>query len=107
MKIESSIPKKINVQHKTAFSKKLAWLNKMLWGGTVLLAFEHIWHGEVVMHAPFLTAIETGETAGMLQEMATSGIAMAVLVTAAWGAMVLVSNAIEKRSALSAESEEA
>lgn len=24
------------------------WLNNMLWGGSALLAFEHVWHGSVV-----------------------------------------------------------
>ena len=27
------------------FSSKLGWLNKLLWGGSALLAFEHVWHG--------------------------------------------------------------
>ena len=39
------------------WSRKLKWLTYMLWGGAVLLAFEHIWHGEVVPWFPFLTAI--------------------------------------------------
>ena len=38
------------------FSRKLRWLNNMLWGGTALLAFEHVWHGEVTPFFPFLTA---------------------------------------------------
>ena len=38
------------------FSEKLKWLNGMLWGGSGLLAFEHIWHGEVTPYFPFLTA---------------------------------------------------
>lgn len=25
------------------FSRKLKWLSNMLWGGSVLLAFEHLW----------------------------------------------------------------
>ena len=41
------------------FSTKLGWLNKLLWGGSALLAFEHLWHGEVVPFFPFLTAVET------------------------------------------------
>lgn len=77
--------------------EKLGWLNKMLWGGSALLAFEHVWHGEVVPFFPFLTAVENGEAGEMLHEMATTGVTMAVLVTAAWGIMVLVSNIIEKR----------
>ena len=48
------------------FSSKLGWLNKLLWGGSALLAFEHVWHGEVVPFFPFLTAVENGEAAEML-----------------------------------------
>ena len=41
------------------FSRKLKWLNNMLWGGTALLAFEHVWHGEVTPFFPFLTEKES------------------------------------------------
>jgi hypothetical protein len=37
---------------KIPFSTKLGWLNKLLWGGSVLLAFEHLWHGEIVPFFP-------------------------------------------------------
>lgn len=85
---------------KHPFLKKINWLNNMLWGGSALLAFEHVWHGEVVPWFPFLTAAaDPAEAAQMLREMATSGVAMAALVTAAWIGMVLVTNAIEKRPA--------
>ncbi|MBR6046458.1 MAG: hypothetical protein IKP47_12560 [Ruminococcus sp.] len=78
-------------------SVKLGWLNMMLWGGSILLMFEHIWHGEVVPWFPFLTAASSAEdTQEMLHEMATVGVTMAVLVTAVWIAMVAVSNAIMK-----------
>ena len=59
---------------KISFSTKLGWLNKMLWGGSALLAFEHVWHGEVVPYFPFLTAVENGEASEMLHEMATTGV---------------------------------
>jgi hypothetical protein len=73
------------------WSRRLSWLNKMLWGGSLLLALEHVWHGEVVPWPPFLTAIEhPGEIAPMLHEMATVGVVMAAAVTAVWGIMVLV-----------------
>lgn len=86
---------------KTPFSHKLKWLNHMLWGGSALLAFEHIWHGEVTPWFPFLTAAGNPEDAiAMLHEMATTGVAMAVLVTAVWAGMVAVSNVIEKRPVL-------
>ncbi|MBP5529801.1 MAG: hypothetical protein J6X80_07100 [Lachnospiraceae bacterium] len=91
----------------TKFSTKLGWLNKMLWGGSALLAFEHVWHGEVIPTFPFLTAVKEGEVGGMLAEMGTAGVTMAVLVTAAWVGMVIVSNVIEKRRAENTDSQEA
>ena len=92
---------------KIPFSRKLGWLNKLLWGGSALLAFEHVWHGEVVPWFPFLTAASNpADAAEMLHEMVTAGVAMAVLVTAVWAGMLVVSSVIEKRAkkALPAES---
>lgn len=83
---------------KIKFSTKLGWLNKLLWGGSALLAFEHVWHGEVVPFFPFLTAVEAGETAEMLAEMGSAGVMMAVLCTAVWAGMLAVSSIIEKRA---------
>lgn len=85
------------VKTKLTFSRKLSWLNKMLWGGSALLAFEHVWHGEVVPWFPFLTAMENAEEAtAMLHEMSTVGVSMAALVTVVWGIMVLVTKTMEK-----------
>jgi hypothetical protein len=76
---------------KIPWKRKLSWLNGMLWGGAVLLALEHIWHGEVVFYPPFLTAMNSqADTAEMLQEMSTVGVGMAILVTAVWGVMILI-----------------
>ena len=87
------------------FSRKLKWLSSMLWGGSALLAFEHLWHGEIVPWFPFLTAAaDPADTAEMLKEMATVGVSMAGLVTAVWLVMVGVSVLIEKK-ALSGEPE--
>ncbi len=80
-------------------SRKLTWLSNMLWGGVVLLAFEHIWHGEVVPYFPFLTAMyDPSDTAEMLQEMATVGVGMAVLITFVWVVMCVAADALVKRS---------
>ena len=80
--------------------ERLGWLSKMLWGGSALLAFEHVWHGEVVPFFPFLSAMATpADAAKMFGEMATTGVAMAVVVTAAWGGLCAVANAIERRAA--------
>ena len=83
---------------KISWSTKIGWLNKMLWGGSALLAFEHVWHGEVVPFFPFLTAVKDGNAMEMLHEMATAGVCMALLVTAAWGIMVGVVSLMEKKS---------
>ncbi|MDD3261782.1 MAG: hypothetical protein PHU79_07725 [Oscillospiraceae bacterium] len=83
---------------KIPFSRKLGWLSKMLWGGAFLLAIEHIWHGEVVPWPPFLTAMNNpADIQPMLTEIATVGVTMALLVTAVWGVMLLVSRYLEKR----------
>lgn len=91
---------------KVPFSAKIGWLNKMLWGGSALLAFEHLWHGEVIPVFPFLTAVKTGETADLLAEMGRNGVMMSVLVTSVWAGMVVLSNAVEKNAKDSPETEE-
>ncbi len=86
-------------QDSIPFSRKLGWLTKLLWGGSFLLAIEHIWHGEIVPWPPFLTAMNNAADIGpMLLEIATVGVTMTVLITVIWGAMVLVSNRMEKRA---------
>ncbi len=86
-------------QEKMPFSRKLKWLNNMLWGGSGLLVFEHIWHCEIVPWFPFLTAAsDAADTAAMLHEMATAGVGMSLLVTAVWLAMVGISSAVEKKA---------
>jgi hypothetical protein len=81
------------------FSRKLKWLTSMLWGGTVLLALEHLWHGEIAPYFPFLTAMSSSaDTVSMLHEMATTGVMMAVFVTAVWAVMAVVSDRIVRRA---------
>ena len=90
---------KVESASKIPFSRKLKWLNRMLWGGSALLMFEHIWHGEVIPYFPFLTAAANPEDASqMLREMATVGVSMAVLVTLVWLGIVGITSLIEKRA---------
>jgi hypothetical protein len=84
--------------HKLPFSKKLSWLRNLLWGGTILLAFEHLWHGEISPFFPFLTAASNPQdTAVMLHELATVGVSMTVAVTAIWGVMLLAAKIKESK----------
>lgn len=80
------------------FSRKISWLRNMLAGGSALLAFEHLWHGEITPWFPFLTAAgNPADTAEMLHEMAVSGTSMAALVTLVWGVMAVAADIIAKR----------
>lgn len=84
---------------KILLSKKLKWLNNMAWGGCALLAFEHVWHGEIIPWFPFLTAASNAEDAAeMLHEMGTVGVAMAALVTTVWLGMCAVASFVKKRA---------
>ena len=69
-------------------------------GGSFLLAIEHIYHGEIMLKPPFLTAATEGPEAvsEMLHEMATVGVSMAVLLTVVWAGMVVVSDFVLKRA---------
>ena len=92
---------------KTPLSVKLGWLNKMLWGGSALLAFEHLWHGEITPFFPFFTAVKDGNVEGMLAEIGSVGVCMSLAVTAVWGVAVAVSCALEKKNAVRARAEDA
>lgn len=86
-------------EEKIPVSRKLKWLNNMLWGGSALLVFEHVWHGEIAPWFPFLTgASDPASLSEMLQEMSTAGVGMSLLVTAAWIGMVAVTSAMGKKS---------
>ncbi len=82
---------KARIEKGLKWSQRLSWLNKLLWGGVILLTVEHIWHGEIVPWPPFLTAMQTPEeTTALLHELSTLGVAMAIAVTAVWGIILLV-----------------
>ena len=80
-----------------SWATKLGWLEKLSFGGCALLAFEHIWHGEIIFQFPFLTGVRDGNTAEVLKEIATVGGAMTALILAVWIGMLIVSSAIVKR----------
>ena len=63
-----------------------------------MLAFEHLWHGEISPFFPFLTAASNPQdTAVMLHELATVGVSMTVAVTAIWGVMLLAAKIKESK----------
>ena len=72
-------------KHGNALSENLPALEKMLWGGTLMLVVDHIINGEVTWRYPFFTALgETGGVQVMLREILTVGVPMCAVLTAAW-----------------------
>ena len=81
------------------FSKKLGILELGLWGGSFILAGEHVFHGEVTYKFPWLTAVAEGETAEMFMEMGTVGVGMLLTIVASWGIGLLIRRLWLKRKA--------
>ena len=80
-------------------SKKLGYLELTLWGGSFLLAGEHVFHGEVTYKFPFLTAATEGREAvlTMLKEMGTVGVGMLAILVGAWFGGLLIAKWIRNR----------
>ena len=73
------------------FVRHLPALEKMLWGGSVMLVVDHIINGEVTWRYPFFTALEqAGGGAVMLREMLTVGVPMSLVITAVWAIYAIV-----------------
>ncbi|MBQ8946335.1 MAG: hypothetical protein IJ058_05905 [Lachnospiraceae bacterium] len=91
-----------NTDNRISRSTKLKWLSMMLWGGSALLAFEHLWHGEITPWFPFLTAMsDAADRAEMFREIATVGVCMALLTTAIWFGICKAADIIVNRKAAS------
>ena len=71
--------------------RRLPDLEKMLWGGTLMLIVDHIINGELTWRFPFFTALDqAGGGLVMLREMLTVGVPMSLVLTAAWLVWALV-----------------
>ena len=81
-----------------AFVKsKVKDLEKMLWGGTLMLIVDHIINGELTWKYPFFTALtDAGGASVFLRELLTVGVPMSLAITAIWGIWALIS---ERRTA--------
>lgn len=71
--------------------RHLPALEKMLWGGTVMLIVDHVINGELSWKFPFFTALDqTGGFGIMLREMLTVGVPMSLVLTAVWAIYALL-----------------
>ena len=73
------------------FRRSLPALEKMLWGGSVMLIVDHVINGELTWRFPFFTALgQVGGGAVMLREMLTVGVPMSVVLTGVWAVYALL-----------------
>ena len=79
-----------NAPRRTALGRQLPALEKMLWGGSVMLIVDHIINGELTWRFPFFTVLGTEGAAGMLREILTVGVPMSLAITAVWIVYALV-----------------
>ncbi|MBR4808846.1 MAG: hypothetical protein IK031_01030 [Bacteroidales bacterium] len=69
----------------SVLGRNLPALEKMLWGGSVMLIVDHIINGELTWKFPFFTALGVeGGGAVMLREILTVGVPMSLVITAVW-----------------------
>ena len=71
--------------------RNLPALEKMLWGGTILLIVDHVLSGELTWQFPFFTALQSaGGSHILLREMLTVGVPMSLILTACWAVYAFV-----------------
>ena len=101
-------PKEYKFGSEVKWSKKLGYLELVLWSGSFVLAGEHVLHGEVTPYPPFFTAAGEGPDAvsEMFQEMGTVGVAMLVALVFAWGLGVFLVDFFKYRKHKKAEAAE-
>ena len=85
--IATSAYRKVNAKaiesSEHALTRNIPALEKMLWGGTVMLIVDHVINGELTWQYPFFTALESGGFV-MLRELLTVGVPMSLVLTAVW-----------------------
>ncbi len=79
------------IARKLSEKLKLSILTTLLWGGSIILMLEHVWHGEVVPWPPFLTAMSNpSEIPVMINEILTTGSLMTLAISATWASTLAI-----------------
>lgn len=83
--------KKIEASISSPLMHHLPTLEKMLWGGSLMLVVDHVINGELSWQFPFFTALESADGFQiMLREMLTVGVPMSLVLTTAWAVWAIL-----------------
>ncbi len=87
------------IQASVSVKHEIPALEKMLWGGSVMLIVDHIVNGELMWRFPFFSALATEGGAGvLLHELICVGLPMSATLTLVWSVYALLKT--RKRNAL-------
>lgn len=71
--------------HPNVLKRNVPALEKMLWGGSIMLIVDHIINGELTWRFPFFTALTAESGASVFWgEILTVGVPMSVVLTLVW-----------------------
>lgn len=80
-----------SINQSSAIKHYVPTLEKMLWGGSVMLIVDHILSGELSWRFPFLTALNDANGAEVvLHELIGVGLPMSFAITAVWAVYALL-----------------
>lgn len=86
---------------KNSVNYRLDILEIMLITGAVILAIEHLWHGELVPYPPFLTAMQNPyDLSGLLSEISIVGSSMTATVVLAWFSITAFNNRVKLKQSM-------
>lgn len=89
--IRKTNAKAVKAPASSPFTHHLPDLEKMFWGGTLMLIVDHIINGELSWTFPFFTTLEeSGGWSIMLKEILVVGVPMALVLIAAWAVWVVL-----------------